>query len=120
MGTPTVDDHKISAEKLTNNTFITAPDYDSSPTKAWIVRHKNEKANKKYYDYAFGKRPQEELFDLKKDPMQINNVAYNPDYEKILAGLKKQLISELKRTKDPRVTGDGDTFEKPPYTAPIR
>jgi len=120
MGTPKSNDDKISADLLTNNTFVMAGDYDASPTKAWIVKHKKEEDNKKYYEYAFGKRPKEELYDLKKDPMQINNVTNNSGYESIRSKLNKQLLTELKRTNDPRVMGDGNTFEKMPYTTAFK
>jgi len=30
--------------------------------------------------------------------------------------MNQQLLSELKATGDPRVTGDGQTFERMPYT----
>ena len=116
MGTAKPDDDKISVDQLTNNTFAMAGDYDASPTKAWIVKHMKEEENKKYYEYAFGKRPGEELYDLKKDPMQINNVTNNSSYERVRSKLNKQLLTELARTNDPRVMGDGDTFEKMPYT----
>ncbi len=119
MGNPAENEADIGFDKLANNTFITYGDYDASPTKAWIIQHKNEEENKVYYDYAFAKRPEEELYILKNDPDQISNVAQNPKYEKIRAKLRKQLLSKLKNTGDPRVLDNGDTFDKPPYAGDI-
>lgn len=120
MGTPNAitATSAPSRDKLTNNTFVTFADFDASPTKAWLVENRLE--HKRLYDLAFGKRPQEELYLITKDPDQINNVAGDPAYKEVLSKLKDQLMSELKRANDPRVTGDGSTYDKPPFAGPIK
>jgi len=105
---------------LANNTFITFGDLDASPTKAWLVQHRDDPKWKWHYNYAFAKRPREELFILKDDPDQIKNVADNPKYAAIKKKLNAQLMAELKRTGDPRVTGDGSTFDKHPFAGDFR
>lgn len=120
MGNPynITSDSAPSWDKLENNTFITAGDIDASPTKAWIVEHRNEPENKKFYDIAVGKRPREELFVLADDPHQINNVAADPKYADVKAKLEAQLMAELKSAGDPRV-GEGECiFDKPPFVGP--
>lgn len=52
---------------------------------------------------------------LSTDPHQMRNVAADPQYAAVRERLEEQLLSELKRTGDPRVTGDGQTFERPPF-----
>ena len=69
-----------------------------------------------HYDFAFGKRPAEELYDLRKDPYQIKNVAADANYAAIKTELAGRLMQKLTDAKDPRVTGDGLTFERPPFT----
>ncbi|MDA2930912.1 hypothetical protein MYX84_13375 [Acidobacteria bacterium AH-259-O06] len=103
-------------QDLENNTFIAFGDFDASPTKAWLVSHRNDAKWKKFYDYAFTKRPREELYILADDPDQVKNVADDAKYEKIRKKLNRQLMARLRKAKDPRVTGDGSTFDKPPYT----
>jgi len=103
--------------KLENNTFITFGDLDASPTKAWIVQHRNDAQWKPYYDYAFGKRPAEELYVIADDPDQVNNVAADQKYAGTKAKLRARLLQELTATKDPRVMGDGSTFDKHPYSS---
>jgi arylsulfatase A-like enzyme len=117
MGDPKIvtKNATIDYDKMAKNTVTAFADFDASPTKAWIVEHRNEEKNKVYYDFAFGKRPKEELYDLKDDPFQVVNIANNPKYKDIQLKMNQQLLSELERTKDPRVLGDGQTFEKPPY-----
>jgi len=104
-------------EALENNTFITFGDLDASPTKAWIVEHRNDPQWKKYYDYAFAKRPREELYSISADPDQMHNLANVPAMAMVKESLREQLMQELKRTADPRVTGDGSIFDKHPYSS---
>jgi len=51
------------------------------------------------------------------DPDQVNNVAGKPQYAAVKSKLRKQLLDELKRVEDPRVLGDGSTFDKPPFVS---
>ena len=100
---------------LENQTFVTFADFDASPTKAWLVENRNDPKWKWHYNYAFGKRPREELYVLKDDPDQIKNVAADPKYAQLKGRLNKMLMGQLKRLKDPRVTGDGMKFEQEPF-----
>lgn len=105
-----------SADELANNTFAAFPDMDASPTKAWLVAHRHEPQWRTFYDYAFAKRPGEELYDLRKDPDQIVNVADEAAYAETKRELSAQLLKTLRDAGDPRVTGDGETFERSPFT----
>jgi len=67
-------------------------------------------------DFAFAKRPGEELYDLKKDPDQTHNIAADSAYAKQKQELSAQLMKRLTDAGDPRVTGDGKTFDRPPFT----
>lgn len=106
-----------STYELTNNTFGAFGDLDASPTKAWIIDHRNDPGIDRYFDIAFGRRPAEELYDLKKDPHQTENVANDPAYADARKQLSNRLMTVLKETGDPRVTGDGSTFDKPPFAS---
>ena len=57
-------------------------------------------------------RPAEELYDLKKDPGELNNVADKPEYAMVKNRLTATLMAELKATNDPRVIGGADAFDK--------
>ena len=108
-----------SPQELTETTHITFADMDSSPTKAWLVGQRNDPAWKQHYEWAFAKRPREELYILADDPDQVKNVAQNSNYEVIRAKLEAQLMAELKRTNDPRVENEGAFFESPPMAGPL-
>ncbi|MDE0934703.1 MAG: sulfatase [Mariniblastus sp.] len=110
---PTID-------RLTNNTFCTLADEDAGPTKAWIVSNRNRPDVKPYYENAYGRRPMEELYDLKNDPHQMVNVAALRKYQNVKSTLKRRLISTLESTLDPRMIDEGEFFEKPPLAGPLK
>ena len=120
MGAPlaVTDTSAPSQEELEKNTFVAFPDMDSSPTKAWLVLHRNEDFNRIFYDYAFAKRSGEELYDLKKDPDNLTNVATDPAYADIKRKLAEQMASTLFAAGDPRFTENGARFENAPFTDP--
>ena len=60
---------------------------------------------------SFGKRPQEELFDVVNDPDCINNLADDPQHEDIKIRLWSKLKQQLTSQEDPRILGDGDIFD---------
>ena len=97
---------------MEQNTFNTLPDEDAGPTKAWIVANRKDPQWKSYFDDAYGKRLRLELFDLKKDPHQMNNVAANPAYRQVLEALRNTLMTELRETGDPRLIENGRFFEE--------
>ncbi len=108
-----------TAAALESNTRIAFADMDASPTKAWIVAHRDDPPWKWHYEHAFGHRPLEELYDLRTDPDQVKNVAGDPAYAKTKTELGERLLATLRAAKDPRVIGDGMTFERPPFSGPL-
>lgn len=111
-----VYDPDASAEDLLENHYLAYPDMDASPTKVFLMTHRDSHA--KYYDYAFAARPEFELYDLKRDPDQVENVASNPEYGTQLQTLTYRLMRILEETGDPRVVGDGKTFDRKPFVDP--
>jgi arylsulfatase A-like enzyme len=112
-------DNPPTVDELTENTFVTLPDEDAGPAKAWIVDHRNDPLWKKSFEHAYGKRPKEELFDLKKDPHQMKNVAEDLAYAEVVQELRERLLAELTRTGDPRMKNEGEYFENPPLAGPV-
>jgi len=46
-------------------------------------------------------RPPEELYDLDKDPYEINNLAGDPEFSEVLSGLRDTLYKWMAETNDP-------------------
>jgi arylsulfatase A-like enzyme len=111
-------DSAPTSEELEMNTRVAFADMDAGPTKAWLVAHRNDPKWKWHYDYAFGKRPAEELYDLQKDPDQVKNVAGDPAYKTTTKELGDRLIAELKKAGDPRVVEEDCRFERSPFADP--
>jgi arylsulfatase A-like enzyme len=107
-----------SAEELTENTFVTLADEDAGPAKSWLVGRRDDPQWKSLFHLAYGKRPHQELYDLKSDPYQVKNVAADPRFGEIRAELERRLMDELRRTGDPRVIDGGKFFETPPMSGP--
>ncbi|MEQ1859200.1 MAG: sulfatase [Chthoniobacteraceae bacterium] len=102
-------------EELESSTYVAFPDMDASPTKAFVVLHRDDPKWKWHFDYAFGKRPAEELYDLSKDPEQVQNVAADPAYAAQKQKLADELMLRLREAGDPRLA-DPVPFEHPPFT----
>jgi len=101
---------------LARDTFVAFADMDASPTKAWLVEHRKEEKWKRYYDRAFGKRPAEELYDLRKDADQVKNIADVAAYAADKKMLAERLTKLLTDAGDPRLAAGKPVFEQPPFS----
>jgi N-sulfoglucosamine sulfohydrolase len=105
----------VTSGALEMHTHVGFADMDASPTKSWLVAHRDDPQWKWHFEHAFGRRPAEELYDLRKDPDQVRNLAKEPAYAATKRELADQLMRTLVDAGDPRVTGDGKTFDRPPF-----
>ena len=114
MGDPRGLDDKTppTYEQLHQSTAVTMPDLDASLTKAWLITHRNEPDVKPLFDLTLNLRPAEELYDLRVDPDQQNNLIDNDKYNAKRVELAERLMSVLEKTADPRLH---DAFDQPPY-----
>ena len=106
-------------ENIRTITLTVFGDIDQGPTKVWMIYNRAEEDVKPLFELGFGKRPQEELYDLRKDPDYMQNVAYESEYEQIRADLNSRLMSVLKEQDDPRITESPPRFEQPPFAGPV-
>jgi N-sulfoglucosamine sulfohydrolase len=90
-------------------------DCDDGPTKNYILDHRSEPEMQQFFQLCFGKRPAEELYDLSKDPHQINNVAGQAEYAAAQKQLRAQLDQWMRDTADPRAVKDDDHWDSYPY-----
>jgi arylsulfatase A-like enzyme len=85
---------------------------DGSPTKTEVLKTRTIPQLRNYWNLCFAKRPQEELFDLAKDPECGNNLAALEQYQQQKQSLKQQLFETLRLQEDPRVLGNGHVFDE--------
>lgn len=77
---------------------------DLYASKSWqgaLTRKMTTFGPRKVKDYV--QRPQFELYDLEHDPLESNNLASDPKYAQLLAGLKEKIKRFQERTGDPWV-----------------
>ena len=80
-------------------------DIDASPTKSFIAEQAAAPEYASYLEWAVAKRPVYELFDVKKDPACLNNLALNPEFTGIADRMAGVMLRELEASGDPRVVG---------------
>jgi len=90
-------------------------DIDGGPSKTWLIEHKDDPKAARLFKLACEKRPAEELYDLKKDPAELDNVADRPEYAEAKKRLRAQLDAWMADTADPRAKGGGAEFDSYPY-----
>lgn len=88
---------------------------DTSPTKTYMMKHRSTHGVAHLAELSFGMRPAEELYDLKKDPDQLVNLAGSISYNEIQQKLRRQLFNYLAETQDPRIVGGTVEWDYYPY-----
>jgi N-sulfoglucosamine sulfohydrolase len=88
-------------------------DTDEGPAKDTVLKMRDSV----FFKLAFAKRPAEELYDCRKDPYELTNVADKPEYAEAKAKLRAVLDKWMAETGDPRAGKDGgdDRWDKYPY-----
>jgi N-sulfoglucosamine sulfohydrolase len=89
---------------------------DGSPTKTQILRAHRRDPQDGNWALCFGLHPSIELYDLKRDPNCLVNLAGRPETKSVESSLDRQLTRELKAQQDPRMFGNGKMFEQYPYS----
>jgi arylsulfatase A-like enzyme len=92
---------------------------DGSPTKTVCLESRTDPDTEQYWQWSFGKRVSEELYQISNDPDCMNNLADDPAYQMIKNKLQKQMVKELKEQDDPRMFGNGSVFDEYPYAQPM-
>ena len=88
-------------------------DTDASPTKSYILQARRDKGNDPFWNLCFGKRPAQELYDLKADPDCLRNLR-GTDNASPAEKLRTQMWAELKALGDLRAVGRGAEYEAHP------
>jgi len=91
---------------------------DGSPAKTVCLDARAEPETEKYWEMSFGKRPAEELYDIRSDRDCLVNLAGQPEYGEKKEFLRGRMERELKSQGDLRMMGRGGEYEKYPYADP--
>jgi arylsulfatase A-like enzyme len=90
-----------------------------------MLDRRDDKALQRFFTLATAKRPAEELYDLRADPAQLNNLAADPARRDAKARLRTMLDEWMRTTDDPRsesdlsrrspAKADADRWDRYPY-----
>jgi N-sulfoglucosamine sulfohydrolase len=94
-------------------------DIDDGPSKSWMIEHRSDPGVERLFEHCFGKHPEEELFDIVKDPGCLNNLAGSAAHAKIRAQLRATLDRTLTAQADPRMKSS-EIFDSYPRISPMR
>lgn len=90
---------------------------DGSPTKSEILRLRRDPEEGKYWRWAFGKRPAEELYHVNEDPDCLSNLADHPAHRERARTLSAAMEALLREQGDPRLT-EGAKLDENPVAKP--
>ena len=88
---------------------------DSSPTKTFMMEHRDKAGVDHLSELAFGTRPENELYDLRIEPGQLSNIAAQPSAAKQAIKMRERLMRHLAATGDPRALGKPAPWDFYPY-----
>ena len=91
---------------------------DAGATKTFILEAHRANPADPCWALCFGRRPGVEFFDLKSDPDCVHNLAQAVASAPQRAALQSALYAELKAQGDPRMSGQGEIFDRYPHANP--
>jgi hypothetical protein len=91
---------------------------DAGATKTVILEARRAAGKDVFWDLCFGKRPAEELYDMRTDADCIKNLASDTTRGSLKSALQSQLHGELREQGDPRMEGNGHIFDEYPHANP--
>jgi N-sulfoglucosamine sulfohydrolase len=83
---------------------------DPGPTKELL-----KAIGGQYYELSFGKRLPDELYDLRRDPAGVNNLANDLYHAGTVEAMRARMLALLKEDQDPRVLGQAAVLESYEY-----
>lgn len=87
---------------------------DGGPTKTEILKARKNPETAHYWQLSFGKRNAEELYNIRKDPNCMVNLADNDKYKEQMRKMEKEMMGRLVEQEDPRILGRGYLFDQYP------
>ena len=91
---------------------------DASPTKSLVLNQRRSGEATTFWNLCFGRRPEQEFFNVAQDPDCTNNLADDESVQAELSEMRQQMVRELTQQGDPRMSGDGKVFDNYPYSSP--
>jgi uncharacterized sulfatase len=117
-GDPVPESSRTEPERIGYKTMWPGyHDIDGSPSKTFLLENRSDWLE--LFAVACEKRPGEQLYDIRRDPGCVNNIANDPAYQEIKDKLSRILEEDLKKQGDPRMSGN-EIFESYPRVSTMR
>lgn len=87
---------------------------DGGATKTFLLNLRRRGLDKRYWTINFGKRPANELYDLRRDPDCLNNLATNATHQTRMTRMRSQMEKSLTAQGDWRMQNEGERYEQYP------
>lgn len=95
-------------------------DIDAGPTKDWMMEHRKDVQVAPLFELGFGKRPEQQLFDVANDPGCLDNLAGKQIHASRCKSMRTALEKALTEQGDPRLLSRGDIWESYARYSPMR
>lgn len=95
-------------------------DVDGSPTKTEVLKARRNPKTVQFWQYSFGKRKAEELYNIRRDPNCLVNLIADSSYQTIRTNLEKEMTARLLEQGDPRMYNKGYIFDSYPDASGAR
>jgi arylsulfatase A-like enzyme len=83
----------------------------SPNTRSWEKEYREGRCND-VQSLFWRSKPPEELYDISKDPWEVNNLAQNPDYQPVLVRMRQATMNWIREIKDPGFLPEGQLIEQ--------
>ena len=90
-------------------------DTEDSPARLVLTEGREDPRYARLFRLGFDRRAEEELYDLAKDPHELDNLAGRMEYAATKRKLRAALDQWMKETRDPRALGAGDEWDRYPF-----
>ncbi len=89
---------------------------DGSPTKTVVLNGLGSANQHQYWQWSFGKKGVEELYNIATDPDCVNNLGNDAGHAELMQTMKTELFDRLNEQGDPRMAGQGQIFDEYAYS----
>ena len=85
-----------------------------------VLKARRNPETESYWQLSFGKRQEEELYNISEDRECIANLAKDANYNTLKKQMRSELLQKLAKQQDPRMLGQGDIFDSYLYMGSVR
>ncbi len=95
------------------NPDVLPADVDGGPTRTALTDGRERYPE--LYNLTFGRRPEFELYDMRRDPYQMRNLIGDASHADVAEALRADLFAYLEARGDPRMSDSEAQFTDTPY-----